>query len=539
MRRRTFLRTVASAGLGAWVGSRTILGAQAKADAQIDLALDELGPVINPHIYGHFIEHLGGVIYDGIWVGLDSKIPNVGGIRQQFIDDMKAIGAPNLRWPGGCFADGYHWRDGIGPMARRPRTYNFWQSRMPQGLNEVETNQFGTHEFMRLCRLIGAEPYLAGNMGSGTPKELHDWVLYCNAPAGVLSLADERAANGDPDPFRIKYWGVGNESWGCGGDMKPAEYATLYRQYVTQFPAYTEPFLVAVGPRGHSRDRDIPWTTGFFEAMQGGHRSKVNGFAMHFYTDFRGAKFTSGTHGSPEWYAVLREGLRTEGIIEEHWREMAKFDPSHFTKLVIDEWGVWYPTGTELTPAFILSQKVTLLDALHAAMTLDIFNRHADKIEMANLAQTVNCLHSLFMAHQDRYVRTPVYHVFDMYRAHMGGRLVPLRSGAQTLTVQVPEGQATIPALTGSASVRDGRLTVTLVNPSLDAPISARLRLQGGAKPSEGRGRVLTHSDMRAGNTFDEADKVRPTIVPIKTEGPIVQVDVPSKAVVALEIRLA
>ncbi|MBP8303304.1 MAG: alpha-N-arabinofuranosidase [Phycisphaerae bacterium] len=537
MRRRTFLRTAAAAGIGAWIRSRPILAADAMSPVEIDLALDDLGPVVSPHLYGHFIEHLGGVVYDGIWVGLDSGIPNTGGIRQQFIDDMRAIGAPNLRWPGGCFADGYHWRDGIGPMPRRPRTYNFWQSQMPQGLQEVESNQFGTHEFMRLCRLIGAEPYLAANMGSGTPREFHDWVLYCNAPARVLSLADERAANGDPDPFRIKYWGVGNESWGCGGDMKPAEYATLYRRYVTQFPAYTQPFLVAVGPRGHSLDGDLSWTTGFFEAMQGGHRSNVHGFALHFYSDFRGARFRSGAHGPAEWYAVLREGLRTESIIEAHWREMAKFDPRHSTRLVIDEWGVWYPSGTEMTPAFILSQNVTLLDALHTAMTLDIFNRHADKIEMANLAQTINCLHSLFMAHGDRYVRTPVYHVFDMYRAHMGARLVPLRSGAQDLTVQVPGGPATIPALSGSASVRDGRLTVTLVNPSLEAPISARLRLSG-ARPAEGRARVLTHSDMRAGNTFDEADKVRPAWAQVKTEGPVVQVDVPTKAVVALEVRL-
>ena len=207
------------------------------ADSVIDLAVEHPGAVINPSIYGHFIEHLGGVIYDGLWVGRESKIPNVDGLRKQFVDDMKRLGAPVLRWPGGCFADGYHWRDGIGPPASRPRTYNFWESRMPPGLHATETNQFGVHEFMHLCRLVGAEPYLAANVGSGTPREFHDWVSYCNAPSGTERLAAERAANGDAAPFGVKYWGVGNESWGCGGDMKPGEYAEQYRRFVTQFPA--------------------------------------------------------------------------------------------------------------------------------------------------------------------------------------------------------------------------------------------------------------------------------------------------------------
>jgi alpha-N-arabinofuranosidase len=193
------------------------------ADIEIELSPRDAGPVISPHIYGHFIEHLGGVIYDGVWVGRNSSIPNVNGIRRQFVDDMKRIGAPNLRWPGGCFADGYHWRDGIGNAAARPRTYNYWQRSMPPGMDATETNQFGVQEFMHLCRLVGAEPYLAANVGSGSPREFHEWVQYCNAPAGTVSLATERAANGDPDPYRVRYWGVGNESWGCGGTMKPED----------------------------------------------------------------------------------------------------------------------------------------------------------------------------------------------------------------------------------------------------------------------------------------------------------------------------
>src|SRR4051794_22195493 len=315
MDRRNLLRTTIGATAAAIAGLRPALA----ADAEIEISPLAPGATISPHIYGQFIEHLGAVIYDGIWVGRDSKIANVDGIRRQFVDDMKRIAAPNFRWPGGCFADGYHWRDGIGKAAARPRTYNYWQGSMPAGLDHTETNQFGVHEFIRLCRLTGAEPYLAANVGSGAPQEFHDWVMYCNAPVGTVSLASERAANGDKDPFGVRWWGVGNESWGCGGDMSPQEYATLYRRFVTQFPAYApKPFLVAVGPRGHSKDLDLGWTRGVFEAMRG-HHSPVDGLSVHYYTDFRNSPERVSTFDARGWYDVLREGLRTESVIEQHW----------------------------------------------------------------------------------------------------------------------------------------------------------------------------------------------------------------------------
>jgi alpha-L-arabinofuranosidase len=534
MRRRAFLKA-ACTGLGVAAASRFVLA----ADAEVVVTPATPGPVISPHVYGHFIEHLGGVIYDGVWVGRTSAIPNVDGIRKQFVDDMKAIAAPNLRWPGGCFADGYHWRDGIGPEVGRPRTYNFWESRMPSGMHATESNQFGVREFIRLCRLIGAEPYLAANVGSGTPKEFHDWVSYCNAPAGSESLADERARNGDRDPFRVKYWGVGNESWGCGGDMTPGEYATAYRRFVTQFPAYVTPFLVATGPRGHSRDMDLGWTNGFFEAMQGGHRSPVHGFSPHFYTDFRNDTMRVADFAAPEWYAVLREGLRTESIIEAHWTAMGKYDPDHRTRLVIDEWGVWYQPGEEIGPGYILSQPVTLRDALHTAITFDVFNRHADKIEMANVAQTVNCIHSLFLAQEDKFTRTPPYYVFEMYRPHLGAQRLPMEIRVDPLTVPTRDGVAKMPALSGSASIREKRMTVTLTNPSVDAPIATRIRVAGGARPVEGRGTVLTHADMRARNTFDKPDVVRPSQLAIRIDGANVLVDLPKHSVAALELQLS
>jgi alpha-N-arabinofuranosidase len=505
------------------------------ADAEVVLSPGAPGPAINPHVYGHFVEHLGGVVYDGIWVGRGSKVPNVDGIRKRFVDDMKAIGAPNLRWPGGCFADGYHWRDGIGPADRRPRTYNFWEPRMPKGVHATETNEFGTHEFLRLCRLVGAEPYLAANVGSGTPREFHDWVLYCNAPPGTVSLAGDRARNGSKEPFAVRYWGVGNESWGCGGDMTGGEYATEYRRFVTQVPEYAPTFLVAAGPRGHSADRDLAWTEGFFEGMRG-HRSRVDGFALHYYTDFRQTKEDGAAFDEKGWYAVLEKGARIESIVEEHWRIMARHDPEHRTKLVVDEWGNWYRGGTELGPPYLLSQSITLRDALHTAITFDAFNRHADKIEMANVAQTINCLHSLFAAVEDRYVRTPAYHVFEMYRPHMGARLVPLRTTMPERTVPVLEGSARIPALFGSASIRERRLTVTLTNPSLDDAVPAQVRLEGGGRVAEGRGTVLTHEKMTATNTFDEPDTVTPSPLAVEVRGDGARVSIPAKAVVALEL---
>jgi alpha-N-arabinofuranosidase len=535
--RRRFLGQAAAAGLAACAGIRPL----AAADAEVEIDPTRPGPLINPHVYGHFIEHLGGVIYDGIWVGPDSKIPNLGGVRRAFVDDLKRIGAPNLRWPGGCFADGYHWRDGLGAPGARPRTYNYWENSMPAGRRATESNAFGTHEFMRLCRLVGAQPYLAANVGSGSPREFHDWVSYCNAPAGSLSLADERARHGDREPFNVRYWGVGNESWGCGGNMSGGEYATQYRQYIAQVPVYVRPFLVATGPRGHSADGDLGWTEGFFAGLQSvrGLGVRVDGFALHYYTDFRQTAEDGARFDERGWYAVLHKGLHIEKVMEDHWRIMGRYDPEHRTRFVLDEWGNWYRGGTELGPDYILSQAITLRDALHTALTFDVFNRHAEKLEMANVAQTINCLHSLFAAVGDRYVRTPVYSVFEMYRPHMGARALPVRIDLPPATVPLLEGTGTLPALSGSASVREQTATVTLTNPSLAEAVTARIRVAGGARLREARATVLTHPDMRATNTFDRPDEVAPTALDARVSGDRITVRLPPRAVAAVSLRLA
>jgi alpha-L-arabinofuranosidase len=531
--RRSFIRSSAIVSGAVLAGVTPVVLA---ADAEVEITPRADGPEISAHLYGQFIEHLGGVIYDGIWVGKDSKIPNVGGIRKQFIDDMARIGVPNFRWPGGCFADAYHWRDGIG--AKRPRTYNYWQASAPEGVDVTETNNFGIHEFMHLCKLTGAEAYLAANMASGSPQEFHDWVAYCNAQVGTSSLADERAANGDKEPFGVKWWGVGNESWGCGGDMNPQEYATLYRRFVTQYPAYApKPYLVAVGPRGHQKDMDLDWTRGFFDAMVG-HRSPIDGLSIHYYTDFRNSPERIATFTAPGWFDVIREGARVEDVISKHWAIMEKYDPSHHTKLIVDEWGVWYKKGEEIAPNYLLSQPLTLRDAVHTAYSFDIFNRHAEKLAMTNVAQTVNCIHSLFLAEGDKFVRLPPYYVFEMYRGHMNARQVGIQIRCEEIKVPTSSGPASMAGLSGSASTKGKTLTVTLTNPSLDSPRTVAVRLASG-NITEGRGQVLTHEDMTKSNTFAHPNEVRLAPFAVNIRSKRAEISIPPRAVVALELKLS
>ncbi|GAC1660876.1 MAG: alpha-L-arabinofuranosidase C-terminal domain-containing protein [Candidatus Acidiferrum sp.] len=535
MKRRTLLKTATIAGLGAVLAPRRSFA----ADVEIELSPAEAGAEISPNIYGHFIEHLGGVIYDGIWVGKNSKIANVGGIRKQFVDDMKQIGAPAIRWPGGCFADSYHWRDGMGSADKRPRTANFWNE-MPPELHGAEPNSFGTHEFMQTCRLSGATPYLAANVGSGSPQEFHDWVSYCNAPAGTVTLADQRAANGDPAPFNVKYWGVGNESWGCGGLLKPAEYSTLYRRFTSQMPAFGETFLIACGPRGHSADYGVPWTEGFFEAMKGVMAPpRINGYSVHFYTDFRPTPVSSADSTVADWYAVLAKGLGLEKVLLSNWAVMQRYDPSGKIKMIVDEWGVWYSHNPTIAPGFQLAQMITLRDAVHTAMHFDIFNRHADKIAMANVAQTINCLHSLFLAHEDKYVRTPVFHVFDMYKTHMDGKIVPMKNTSGELTIEQSNGTSPLPAISSSASILEKQITVTLTNPSVDTARFLRLKIAGSLRPVEAQGRVLTNEAMNAANTFEKPDEVHPTRLAVDISGDVLRFTLPKKSIVALRVRLA
>ena len=479
------------------------------ATATITVRPAEAGAVISPLLYGHFAEHLGGCIEGGFWVGPDSSIPNEGGIRLDVVEALRRVRPGVLRWPGGCFADDYHWRDGVGPPADRPRRINIWWG------NDIETNQFGTHEFIRLCRLIGAEPYLAGNLGSGTPGELRDWVEYCNFP-GDSTLARERAANGSPEPFGVRFWGVGNENWGCGGNMTPEEYASAYRRhatFLTDFGA-TPLFLIACGPNGNNHD----WTREFFATInrvgrfirRGGGR--IQGFAAHYYTDNRDAAAGTATeHDDDGWHRLLERSLRVEPLIVEQRELLDEVDPERQIGLIVDEWGTWHPPTPGHNPRHLWQQN-TLRDALVAALSLDIFNRHADKLVMTNIAQTVNVLQALLLTDGDRLVRTPTYHVYEMFTPHHGAQTLPVTFEAEPIRHSGAAGAGSdLPGLAGSASLTGNRLTLTVVNPSLSAAVDATIVMAGGASVSEARATVLTHDDPRAHNTVADPETVRPS----------------------------
>lgn len=376
--------------------------------------------VINPNIYGHFIEHLGGVIYDGVWVGEDSKIPNIGGIRKELVDALKRIHPPVIRWPGGCFSETYNWRDGIGPREKRPVTVNWWYTLD----GRLESNQFGTHEFIRFCKLVNAEPYIASNIASIPPLETRNWIEYCNFPAGSTYLANLRAENGDPEPFNVKYWGIGNENWGGGGNFTPEDYCTEFRRVTTIVKSLSRELKLIACGAGCSMTRDnTEWTRRFFEkwldTVQPGKSVHFYGYAIHYYCGSAGTALEFDTN---QWYELLYKASYMENIIERHRKIMDIYDPERRINLIVDEWGCWHPDGSGPSKGKnLFEQQSTMRDALVAGITLNIFNNHADKVAMANIAQMVNCLQSLFLTDEDKFILTPNYFVFDMYKGHQNG----------------------------------------------------------------------------------------------------------------------
>jgi len=527
-RRAVMKRGLQAAALGA--GARWGLPAAGALGARepsptVDVLLDEPVGTIRPAVYGQFAEHIGGVIYDGIWVGPDSKIPNVGGIRRDIIEHVKRLGPVVVRWPGGCFADRYHWRDGIGPADKRPRRFGRWR-------DVTEPNSFGTHEFLRFCRLSGVEPYLAANVGSGSPEEFQQWVEYANAPAGSTTLADERVSNGAAEPFGVKYWGVGNESWGCGGKFTPEDYCTEYRKFTEWVPGYgVNPYLIAAGPNGN----DPAWTRRFFAKWADYSKAPIQGWAPHYYCGTTGhaLKFSRD-----QWYEMLFKADKMEPLIADQWAALGEFDPKHTIKLVIDEWGAWHPEGTGVNPRHQFEQMGTLRDALVAALTLDTFNRHADKVDMANVAQLVNNLHSLFLADGDKFVATPNYHVFTMYRPHQGATSVKVRVDAADVAFRAGGRDEKVFRVAGSASVSKKSLTLTLVHTHADEPVEVAVRLRGGKATEAGR-TVLSHPELNAHNTFDRPGVVVPRReADLKPVGDELRVTLPPASVTRLDVRL-
>jgi alpha-N-arabinofuranosidase len=549
--RREFLRN-SMIGAGALVFARSapyMFGADSPADSRIEVLLNEPLGTISSDIYGHFVEHLGGVVYDGIWVGENSKVPNINGIRKELIDEMKKIKAPVVRYPGGCFADSYDWQDGIGPADKRPRRTNFWvevESASGPANHKYESNRFGTNEFVQFCKLIGAEPYLAANVRSLNAKDFYRWVEYCNSPVGSTTLADQRAAAGFSEPFHVRYWGVGNESWGCGGNFTPQEYAVEFRRFVTWVPGFGENLsFIASG----ASDDQWSWTRGFLEEMlrRGPEQLRsVYGMGLHYYTwnlsrgrtrDWNEGKGDALKFDVVDWYELLREADVMESLVNGHWQVLGEYDRQHHIKLIADEWGAWYKPGSEMTPGDILEQTPTLRDALLSGLTLDTFNRHPEKVAMANSAQLINCLNSLYLAHEDKFCITPIGHVFGMYAAHQGGQSLRTIFSAPNVNYDRDGKPATFWGLQGSASLHDKELVLTVVNPHISERREAEVGIRGASVKS-GSVTTLSHTDIHAHNSFDQREVVKPQTKSLEIKGPV-RFSFPAASVTKLTLSLA
>src|SRR5438128_7102695 len=521
-------------------------------DSRLEVLVDEPIGTIAPEIYGHFVEHLGGVVYDGVWVGEGSKIANVDGIRKALVDELRKIKPAVIRWPGGCFADSYDWRDGIGAPANRPRRTDFWADSRPSlnraatdGPQRFDPNRFGTNEFIRFCALAGAAPYIAANVRSLPAKDFYQWVEYCNAPAGATTMSDLRAAGGDREPFGVRYWGVGNEPWGCGGNFTPEEYATEFRRYTAWVPKFGVPLkFIAAGPNGGDRE----WTTRFFRTLTArgpGALNDVFGWALHYYCGSTGDR-NSIEFTTADWYELLARADRMDSLIAQHWSAMAESDPTHKVKLVVDEWGAWHAASAEMPPNYLWAYPGSLRDALVAALTLDTFNRHADKIVMANVAQLVNTIHSLFMAHEDRFIVTPNFHVFEMYSAHQGGTSVRTVFSAPRVSYTVsanPNPNAnpspnSLWGLQGSASLHEKELVLTVVNPHHNQARETEIAIRGGSIRSC-RSRVLASTDIHAHNSFANPRGLEPKDAEVNASGPTLGYQFLPASVTRLQMSLA
>src|SRR5262245_48408894 len=522
MKRREFINKALAGGVLALAGGRFAAQEARTADARIEILLDEPIGRIAPEIYGHFVEHLGGVVYDGIWVGEDSKIPNIGGVRQAIVDAMKRMKARVIRWPGGCFADSYNWRDGIGPRKDRPRRTNFWidSNAWTKGATDgpwkYDPNHFGTDEFLRFCQLSGAQPYLAANVRSLTARDFYEWIDYCNSPAGATTLAEARGAAGQRDPWNVRYWGVGNESWGCGGSFTPEEYAVEFRRFSEWVPRYgLNLAFVGSGPNSG----DLSWSRRFFSrlAEKGGFR-RMWGWALHHYswnvtggriTDWQEGKGDAVKYPDVEWYELLGDANRMEKLITDHWAIMGEFDRQHRVKLVVDEWGAWYKPGSQVHDSHLLGQQSTVRDRVLSGLALDIFHRHADKVAMANVAQLVNCLQSPFLAHEDKFILTPTYHVLEMYAAHQGGQSLRTNVSSAPVKYMSNGNPATLRGLNGSASLQDRRVVLTVTNPYPKAAMETEIAILG-ANVKEVNVTTLTAKDIHAHNSFENPRAIEP-----------------------------
>jgi len=476
---------------------------------------------ISKHIYGHFSEHLGRCIYGGFWVGEDAEISNTNGVRTAVIDALKQIQIPNLRWPGGCFADEYHWMDGIGPRDQRPSMINtHWGG-------VTEDNSFGTHEFLNLCEEMGTEPYISANMGSGTVQEMSNWVEYVNSDAET-PMTKLRRQNGRAEPWNVKFWGVGNENWGCGGNMTPEYYSDLYRRYATYCRDYgdNELYKIACG----ASDYDYNWT----ETVMKNVGRRMDAISLHYYTVLNWSNKGSATEfDESRFFETIAKARGIEEVLNRHITIMDRYDPNNRIGLIVDEWGTWHDVEPGTNPGFLYQQN-TLRDAFVAGITLNIFNAHCDRVKMANLAQTINVLQALILTDDDQMLLTPTYHVFDMYKAHQDATLLP----SDLTSEEYESGENSIPALNVSTSKSaDGSINLSIVNvhPTKAMPLDCEIR---GDEVSSVSGRMLTAEALNDYNTFDEPEKVVPgTFDDAQIENGMLTVEIPAKSIVVLKLQ--
>ena len=484
---------------------------------------------INPELQGHFSEHLGRCIYEGIYVGDNSDIPNVNGMRTDVVEALKEIKVPVLRWPGGCFADEYHWKDGVGPKESRKKMINtHWGG-------VVEDNSFGTHEFMELCRQLGCKTYINGNVGSGTVQEMSEWVEYMTFD-GVSPMADMRKANGHAEAWKVDYFGVGNENWGCGGNMRPEYYGDLYRRYQTYVRNYDSKRPIYKIACGANAD-DYHWTDKVLETTFDHGSGFMSGMSLHYYTlptgewDKKGSALEFDEKG---WYRTLKATLKMETLIKRHGAIMDQYDPEKKIGMIIDEWGTWYDVEPGTNPGFLYQQN-TMRDALVAGINLNLFNKNCDRVKMANIAQMVNVLQAVILTEGEKMVKTPTWHVFDLYKQHQDAELV--ESFIETKEVGLEE-EYMVPDLSESVSMgKDGKLHVTLTNASLTE--NAAIEGFFAEVPVRSvKGRILTN-EMRAHNTFDQPDVVHTAeFRDFTVEGNKVCFTLPACSVLHLEVEI-
>jgi alpha-N-arabinofuranosidase len=502
--------------------SLPLLSQEGNKGAIASLSIDATAgtETISRHIYGHFSEHLGHCIYGGYWVGYDSEIPNTKGIRNDVVEALREINIPNLRWPGGCFADEYHWMDGIGDPAGRPKMVNtHWGG-------VTEDNSFGTHEFLELCEQLATEPVICGNVGSGTVKEMSQWVEYINFD-GISPMADLRRVNGREEAWGVKYWGVGNENWGCGGNMTADFYADQYRRYATFCRNYGKNRLYKIA--GGANSEDFGWTETLMQKIP---HHMMDGISLHYYTTDWSSKGPATGFGEDRYFDVLKRCLRVEEAIDKHMEIMDRYDPKKHVALVFDEWGTWYDVEPGTNPGFLFQQN-SMRDALVAGLTLNYLNARCERVRMANIAQTINVLQALIFTDEEKMLLTPTYHIYNMYKVHHDATLLPL-------TLESPEymlANESLPAISASASMDEaGKIHISLVNidPGKDLDIEVELKGKSSAKVTA---QLLSSEQMDSHNSFENPEEVYPVAFDgVRFKKGILQLTIPARSVVVLEL---